>query len=237
MTEPWPDDRSIASLDELMQALGCDDLDDLADYVEEHVVEVGEVWWNWYPSGDAVVGDLGNEYVGHVSLEVTMPTTLTMFHEVLEALSQRLEYRRAASELPTEDYSEEEWDEGSTARALAAFFDVDLHTFATALGEDWRPVEGSRLVGEKDQPLRWFGVGEPLRVLLGIGEDYATLAKPIQTTGVADDAEALECEHPTDVELRTATTLDRLAANFLRFLEMNERSGPDGPLRGEHGND
>ena len=230
---PMPDDGPIDGLDDLLLALDCEDLDELGDYIEEHVVEVGEVWWNWYPSEDGVVGDIGNEYIGHVSLEVPMSTDLLAFHELIEELSQRLVHRLAAAELPTEEYSEEEWDQGSTARALAEFFDVDMGTFVSALGTDWRPVDGSRLVGENDYPLRWFGAGVPLRVLLGVGEDYATLAQPIETKSVSDGAETLDSEHATDVELRSPTTLDRLAETFPRFMAMAEESGQSGKEQGD----
>ena len=97
---------------------------------------------------------------------------------------------------------------------LAEFFGMDPFTFVDYAGGDWHAVDGERLRGDKHEPLRWYGCGHPLVALLGIGDDYVTVAVPEYFPGGLAGPPTLDGRSPVDVSLRGARALSRLKARL-----------------------
>lgn len=212
MSNTWPAGRAMLTPDEVIEALDLDDLDDLADHLENRLVDVGPLHWTWEITDNCLTATLSNGYVGALLFDLPLPLTLAEFESALDDLDQRLEFRSAAAELPGLDSIEDEGDVVATTGALAQFFGVTLWEFVDVLCGDWRPVDGTLLTGRNEVPLRWFGAGSPLQVLLGIGEDYATLARPVEFHGGLAGPPTLEADDHVDIELRRGRrTLAELA--------------------------
>lgn len=64
-------------------------------------------------------------------------------------------------------------------QGLAERFDMTLAEFVDLAGGGWRQVRSATL--QEDFPLRWYGAGEPLQVLLGLDRSLVVVGTPEET--------------------------------------------------------
>jgi len=216
--------KKVQSLTELLQLTGCADVNDLQALIESEM------------STDPLFVDMGADmtslqfYTESSGYELPWPFEVGRFWRAIDDLNTDLLHHAEAQGLP-------EWDSaqaaardddphsiiGDATNDLAEFFGLGLDTFVDHVGGGWFPQDDSELVGLHEQTYRWYGSGQPLQVLLGIGRDEAVVAEPIEHgAGLAGPA-WLERGRAEHVLLRREGTLRRLSEQ-VRDMETLVRS-------------
>jgi hypothetical protein len=216
--ESWDVNRPIQNLDELLVALGFPDLSYLDDYIDSRL--------------DHTYGDdceFGDDYFvlfssafGPIHHSLNFPMTLEQFEKSMTELDWRMHWMYLA--LNASQDPDDFISEADTTARLAAFFDSSPVDFARTVGGGWYPVDGSQLVGHNQTPYAWFGAGEPVQVILGLGEEYVS----VLTTG-ADEyglevGEEVSGEPYVDVVLREASTVPSLGEAVSEALNESRRN-------------
>jgi hypothetical protein len=203
----WDPRRRVRTVADLLEATGSEDLTDLTAWIESRLPDLGEPAIHIQDVGDGADVDVVLPSGLGVCIELGWPTTLKQVRDQVQDAADRFDHLLAAMELPDSSTFVTSED---LVDALAEFFGVTRDDVLSTIGGGWVPVSGAGLVGDAEVPVRWFGAGSPLVALVGIGEDYASVARPVETGGGLAGPPVLEGVLYASIELRDDATLAQL---------------------------